>query len=46
MILTIEKKRWVATVAYPAAPEPVIVIPLGTAQKCLVSITTKVAFGK
>ena len=55
MILTIEKKRQVAAVAYPTALEPVtlvditlvvVVILLGTVQKCLVTITTKVASGK
>ena len=54
MILTIEKKRQVAAIAYQTAPEPVtlvditlvVVILLGTVQKCLVTITTKVASGK
>ena len=54
MILTIEKKRQVAAIAYQTAPEPVtlvditlvVVILLGTVQKCLVPITTKVASGK
>jgi len=40
MILIIENKRWVATVAYPAAPEPLlvdiafvdVVIPLNAMQ--------------